>query len=389
VTSGRQAFPCFLFTARRNHSLPALPSPTGALKVLSLPVCALLLAACAAEGPPHPPHIERPTAVHDLSAQQVGDAIELRFTLPTDAADGESLSKPLEVEIFRDASPPGGSAPAAVSASSAPWVVLQGADLARHTVSGMLSYADRLSSVDFTRLVGGSFTYEVTCLTRGFRGRPRESEASNKAKLTLLDAPQPVTGLSIKPSQKALDLSWQAPQQTVTGRQAGLIDTYQVYRREADPKNAGKPAPYRRLAVAHETSYADSDFRFGRLYSYRVRALITENGSTAESADSQAVDIMPKDVFPPAVPGGLTGLYTSGAVELIWTPNLDPDLAGYNVYRRRAGEQAVRLNSELVRSALFRDTTAKPGHQYFYRITAEDMNGNESPQSPEVEVDVP
>ena len=98
---------------------------------------------------------------------------------------------------------------------------------------------------------------------------------------------------------------------------------------------------------------------------------------------------MPKDVFAPAVPAGLTGLYTSGAVELIWTPNLESDLAGYKVYRREAAQQPVRLNSKLVGSALYRDATATPGRHYFYQITAEDMNGNESPPSPEVEVDIP
>jgi hypothetical protein len=391
VTSDRQAYPCLLITARRSNSLPVVKAPplARAIKAVLLLSSVLILAACAAEGPPHPRRIQRPTAVHDLSAHQVGANIELRFTLPTDATDGESLTKPLEVEIFRHALPHGEKALAAASASAAPWVVLQGKDLVRHSVSGTLSYDEQLSSADFTRLVGGAFSYEVTCLTRGFRGRPIESEPSNKAKLTLLDVPQPVAGLSIKPSQKALDLSWQAPERTLAGRQTGLIESYQVYRRGNGLGNASKPSSYRPIGVAHETSYADSDFQFGRLYSYRVRALVSENGSTAESADSQAADIMPKDVFPPAVPAGLTGLYTSGAVELIWTPNLEPDLAGYNVYRRDAGEQAVRLNSELVRSALFRDTTATPGRHYSYQITAEDLRSNESAPSLEVEVDVP
>jgi hypothetical protein len=380
-----------LLTARRSNSLPVVKVPplTGTIKTLLLFSCVLVLAACAAEAPPRPPRIERPTAVHDLSAHQVGATVELRFTLPTDATDGESFTKPLEAQIFSDALPPGGKAPAALTVTAAPWLVLQGKDLARHTVSGTVSYADRLSLGDFTRLEGSVLSYEVTCLTRGFRGRPIESEPSNKAKLTLLDVPQPVAGLSIKPSQKTLDLSWQAPEQTLAGRQTGLIESYQVYRRETETKTAGKPFPYKPVGIAHQTSYADSDFEFGRLYSYRVRAVVSQNGSMAESADSQAVDIMPKDVFPPAPPAGLTGLYTSGAVEFIWTPNFDSDLAGYNVYRREAGQQAVRLNSELVRSALFRDATATPGHHYYYRITAEDLSGNESEPSAEVEVGVP
>ena len=347
----------------------------------------LFLAGCAAEAPPRPPRIERPAAVRDLTVHQVGAAVELRFTLPADATDGESLTKPVEVEIFRSALPPEqkGSA-AAVGTGGVPWMVLQGRELTRQTVAGTVAYTDRLSP-DFRPFIGRVFAYEVLSLTRGFRGRPILSEPSNQATLTLLDVPQPVVGLSIRPTQRALNLSWQASAETLTGRPAGLVESYQVYRRETSAGNAGKP--YKPIGVAHETSYADSDFEFGHLYSYRVRAVVSENGSTAESADSQPVEIMPKDIFPPAVPLGLTGLYTSRAVELIWTPNNEPDLAGYNVYRREAGQQAMRSNSDLVRSALYQDTAATPGHRYFYRVTAEDLSGNESAACPEVEVDVP
>jgi hypothetical protein len=392
VTSDRQAPPCCQFTARRSDPLPLIkvtPLRCAANSFLLL-LGVLLLGACAAESPPRPPRIQRPLAVQDLSAHQVGATIELRFTLPTDATDGESLTKPLEVEIFRDALLPGQKTPPAARASPAPWIVLQGTSLALRTVSGtVVIYADQLSSDDFKRFVGGAFSYEVSCLTRGFRGRPIESVPSNKATLTLVDVPRPVAGLSIEPSQKALNLTWQAPAETLAGEPVGLIESYQVYRRQGGTGNATKPAPYKPVDVAHETSYADSDFTFGHLYSYRVRAVVSKNGSTSESGDSQAVDILPKDVFPPAAPAGLTGLYTSGAVELIWTPNLDPDLAGYNVYRREAGQQVIRLNSELVRSALHRDATVTPGHHYYYRITAEDLSGNESPPSAEVEVELP
>jgi hypothetical protein len=360
-------------------------------KLLLLLSGVLLLVSCAAESPPRPPRIERPVAVRGLTAHQVGATLELAFTLPTAATDGESLTKPIEVEIFRGAAPrPGGSAAApAAGTSSTPWVVLEGRDLARHTVNGTVHYADELSPGDFKRLVDGKFTYKVNTLTRGFRGRPIVSESSNRATLTLLDVPQPVTGLSIEPTPKALGLTWQAPSQTLTGRPAGLIESYQVYRREVGSGNASKPEPYKPIGVTHETSYADSDFEFGHLYYYRVRALLSQSGSTAQSADSQPVDIKAKDVFPPAAPAGLTGLYTSGAVELIWTPSLEPDLAGYNVYRREAGQQTVRVNSELVRSALYRDSAVTPGHGYFYQVTAEDLSGNESPRSAEIEVDVP
>jgi fibronectin type 3 domain-containing protein len=64
-------------------------------------------------------------------------------------------------------------------------------------------------------------------------------------------------------------------------------------------------------------------------------------------------------------------------VELVWTANAEPDLAGYNVYRLE--NQAVqRVNKELVRTPIFRDATAPQGTTVSYYVTAVDLSGNES-----------
>jgi fibronectin type 3 domain-containing protein len=101
------------------------------------------------------------------------------------------------------------------------------------------------------------------------------------------------------------------------------------------------------------------------------------------------VEVAPRDVFPPAAPAGLTGLYTSNAVELLWSPNTEPDLAGYNIYRGGAGEQPAKLNSALLPSPLYHDTSIAAGRRYTYHVTAVDLKGNESAPSQDVSVDVP
>jgi fibronectin type 3 domain-containing protein len=116
--------------------------------------------------------------------------------------------------------------------------------------------------------------------------------------------------------------------------------------------------------------------------------LFKEGGSIAESEGSQPYEVIARDVFPPASPTGLTALYTAGAVELVWTANSEKDLAGYYVYRREAGEQPVKLNKdELLRTPILRDYDARPGHVYYYHVTAVDLSNNESQPSEEVEVD--
>jgi fibronectin type 3 domain-containing protein len=97
--------------------------------------------------------------------------------------------------------------------------------------------------------------------------------------------------------------------------------------------------------------------------------------------------VIPRDIFPPARPTGLTGLYTNGAVELVWDANTGKDLAGYSVYRRENGEQPKRLNKALLPTPILRDTSVQPSRTYFYQVTAVDLSDNESAPCPEVEVE--
>lgn len=358
------------------------------LALLAIDLGCGFLWSCAAQSPPRPPRIERPVAVRNLTAEQVGTTIQLRFTPPGSAIDGELLTKPLEVEIFRDvasSSRPGtnAKAPPVSTAPSAPLTILIGAALS-HRAGGVTEYVDQFAPAEFQRLLGATLMFRVRALTRGFRGRPIAGELSNPAEVALLDVPLPVENVTVEVTEKALNLRWPAPSKTVSGQPAAVAG-YRVYR-----SDSGKSGPYRRLGEASEPSYADTRFEFGHLYSYKVRAVSREDGHTSESVDSAPVEIMPRDVFPPAVPAGLTGLYTAGAVQLIWNPGTEPDLAGYNIYRRETGGgRAERLNTELLRSPLYRDTTAMPGQHYQYSVTAVDLSGNESAPSAGIEVEVP
>src|SRR5207247_7411993 len=69
-----------------------------------------------------------------------------------------------------------------------------------------------------------------------------------------------------------------------------------------------------------------------------------------------------------------------GGVALSWTANTEGDLAGYNVYRSTSANGTfVKLNtSGLVSGTTFNDTTAPQGVVSYYRVTAVDLNANES-----------
>ena len=98
-------------------------------------------------------------------------------------------------------------------------------------------------------------------------------------------------------------------------------------------------------------------------------------------------------MFPPATPSGLQAVFSGPGqkpfIDLIWAPNTDPDLAGYNVYRHVPGTQPAKINAELIKAPAFRDSTVIPGNQYSYSVSAVDVGGNESPHSEEASEGVP
>ena len=89
----------------------------------------------------------------------------------------------------------------------------------------------------------------------------------------------------------------------------------------------------------------------------------------------------------PAPPSGLQVVSAVGPVELDWSDNFEPDLAGYRVRRGlAAGGPYVELHVGLLGVSTFSDASAKTGWTYTYVVSAEDADGDESAPSSEVEV---
>src|SRR5260370_27228514 len=61
----------------------------------------VLAAGCAAPGEPQARRPPVPTAVTDLAARQAGSGVALTFTLPRNTIEGEPLSEPPAIEIYR------------------------------------------------------------------------------------------------------------------------------------------------------------------------------------------------------------------------------------------------------------------------------------------------
>ena len=97
------------------------------------------------------------------------------------------------------------------------------------------------------------------------------------------------------------------------------------------------------------------------------------------------MDQAPEDT-PPFEPLGLRGLAGQDSVLLIWRPNTEQDLAGYNVYRAEtSGGPYTKVNNSLVSDNSFVDRTVTNEITYYYVISAVDVDDNESRYSSEIE----
>ena len=84
----------------------------------------------------------------------------------------------------------------------------------------------------------------------------------------------------------------------------------------------------------------------------------------------------------PSVPAATPG---KGTVSLAWSYGVEPDLAGYEVFRSAvAGGPYVKLTAALLDQPAFTDKTAPPGVPSFYVVRAVDSSGNEGDPSGEI-----
>ena len=79
------------------------------------------------------------------------------------------------------------------------------------------------------------------------------------------------------------------------------------------------------------------------------------------------------------------------SVSLAWTASTSPNIAGYNVYRSTtSGGPYTQLNSSLVTTIPFIDSTVTAGQVYYYVATAVDTSNNQSAySSPPAQATIP
>jgi len=355
----------------------------------------VLLAGCAAPGDPSPRRPVVPEKVTDLAARQYGNAMDLTFTLPTRSIDREALAEPPTIEIYRATLPP--SAPVDRKTAWRLVYTIPSEQVDSYLSGESIDFHDPLTADDLAHVAGSSVVYRI----RTRAAKARASEDSNVVRGQIYPAPEEPQDIRVSVTEPALVVTW-----TEASAPSGAAPRgYRVYRSEIEPgeestlQGGSKAKLKMPLALAGSSvtnEFRDSHFEFGTAYVYTVRSVIQFGADLVESADSSPVTVTPRDIFPPAAPTGLEVSVipaTSEApayVELSWAISPEGDLRGYFVYRSNLEDTpGDRISTEILLSPTFRDNSVLPGSRYYYRVSAVDRSGNESPKSSAVPADVP
>ena len=403
---------------RRAHARPILSFFSAA---------ALGTLGCASPGPPKPPSLGLPRPVSDVTAVRSGDEVTLRFNLPALSTDGQPLRDAnLNGSLCRQLGSAGKCVPVDTAQTRLPL------PSPSHSTAPVI-WTDTLPA---TLLSGSPRPIAYRIELRNSSGR--SGGPSDPIYAAAGAAPSPVAQLRADPMRLGIALHWTSlpgagevlldratpVPGTALSKTSAVQDKSlsasgnRTQVRKGRHKKAAQPGPRKTRAEASvpglvtlqaapgdpSASYTvDATAAEGVPYTYSAfrRQIVQLGGRTLElrSASSEPVAVTWRDIYPPAVPQGLTALgykvpasnrstgaaeKTTFAVDLVWHPVNDARLAGYRVYRQTLNPSGtpVAARELLVASPVttpgFHDSSASATGCYRYSVTAIDPKGNES-----------
>ena len=395
-------------------------------------LCAVLafnVVACGKKGPPLAPLVKLPVPPADLAAARRGNAVDLSFTVPAVNTDGTrpanvasadvyAITAPATVPPLSDASllkfgtkvgtvevkaPRDPDLTADADDPSDEVDAPQGPGLDQGAVARVKEplTPDMLTPVAVppdknapaapaaartgAPLLGPPPTVPVrTYVAFGTSTRGRKGPLSKRVTVPLVPPPPPPSGAAIKYDETAISLTWSLAAAAAVAPDGDLLPsrpvgatrpaiTYNVY----DATNPG--AAIKLTATPLDApKYSDARMVWGEKRCYTIVAAETIDGATIESEAPPATCDTLVDTFPPAVPKDLKAISSEGAINLIWEPNVERDLAGYIVLRGAEPAETLQpITPAPIVEPSFKDNV-QPGIAYVYAVRAVDKAGNAS-----------
>ncbi|HEV7550557.1 MAG TPA: fibronectin type III domain-containing protein [Candidatus Angelobacter sp.] len=355
------------------------------VRLITLLLALSSLLGCGVPGAPLPPSTEIPRFVGDLKAARKGDTVTLTWTVPTETSDGELVRKPGKMLVQR-------------ALRSGP-----NSDLHFQTITELPlqpalkeGRGDQATAKDTLTNVldsGGADFAVYTVLAQGHNGK--SFGLPNRVSVPLVPNLSPPLKISATPVPTGIKISWEVAGSAKPPANTQAQYVYKLMRRLQGAKD---PVLVEQLNPADAAkSFIDTTIEWEKSYQYWIVSTTRWQDGTRkgeiEGEDSPVVDVLAHDSFPPANPSGVQAVYSAAPqnsfIDVTWTANTEPDLAGYNVYRHSGNEPPVKINSELVKTPRFPDPQIQPGKKYFYSVSAVDLRGNESGKSEETSEAVP
>jgi hypothetical protein len=311
-----------------------------------LPALAALVAVgCGYVGEPLPPLANIPARVADLTATQRGARLIVQFTVPQLTTEGIAIKAPLQLDLR-------------AGLGGEPFQEEQWVAGARKVPEGPVESGRARYEIPAAEWTGR----DVVLGVRVTGSNAKQSAWSNFAVIPVVAPPDIPTGVSAENTIDGVRLTWRA---------SG--NAFRVFRRAGD-------AAYAPVADTPQPPWTDSTTQFGQRYGYQVQTIVKLGESReAQSEPSAEITISPQDTFPPAAPAGLHAVEAPNSIELSWDRNIEPDLAGYRVYRTAVGGPFQKIAD--VDTPTYSDRNIEHGKTYRYEVTAIDRLGNESPHS--------
>jgi hypothetical protein len=382
--------------------------------------------ACGKSGPPLPPLVKLPVAPVDVVAARRGNSVDVSFTLPAANTDGTrpanvasadvyAITAPVTVPPLSDANllkygtkvgtvevkaPRDPNLTADVDDPSDEVDAPEGPGLDQGAVARVnepltpamqtlvIVPPDKhapappaVATADGP-LLGPPLAVPVrTYVALGLSTRGRKGPLSKRAVVPLVPPPPMPSAPTIKYDETAVSLSW-PPVAAAAPPDGDLLPSrtlgvprptiaYNVY----DASNPGAVLKLTQKPV-DATTYSDPRITWGQKRCYTIVTAETIDGTTIESEAPPPECKTLVDTFPPAAPKNLNSISGEGAINLIWEPNSEPDLAGYIILRGVDPAQTLEpITPSPIVEPSFRDNV-QPGIAYVYAVRAVDKAGN-------------
>ena len=153
----------------------------------------------------------------------------------------------------------------------------------------------------------------------------------------------------------------------------GKINGYIIERQDATDQKWNTIAT---ITGRLNAEFIDHNLKDGQVYFYRIKATTFDNMAT----DSSEVTKVVTKPLPPEIKGITSTNNLPRAITLTWEPSPLSDFSHYNIYRSSTPDGSFEYLAKL-QATSFTDKITEDGKFYFYKITAVDKDGLESPRS--------